>query len=72
MLIVSNALTIAGLLCLAVAISCVVYVITDFLFQAAWAATFTAFVALMFLLFWYGVPLAAAMQDYRQRSRRAR
>jgi len=70
MLIYSNVLTIAGLFSLAVAITCVVYVITDFLFHAAWAATFTAFIALMFLIFWYGVPLAAAIQDSRQ-SRRA-
>jgi Family of unknown function (DUF6328) len=69
MLVVSNALTIAGLFCLAVAITCVVFVITDFLFDSGWAATFTAFVAAMFLLFWYGLPLAAALQDFRQRRR---
>jgi Family of unknown function (DUF6328) len=72
MLIISNVLTIAGLLCLAVAITCVVYVITDFLFHAAWAAAFTALIAAMFLLLWYGLPLGAAIQDYRQKSRRAR
>jgi amino acid transporter len=69
MLVVSNSLTIAGLLCLAVAITCVVFVITDFLFHTPWAATFTAFIAAMFLLFWYGLPLAAAIQDSRQRRR---
>ena len=67
LLVLSNALTIAGLLCLAVAITCVVYVITDFLFHAAWASAFTAFIGAMFLLFWYGLPLAAAIQDYRQK-----
>jgi Kef-type K+ transport system membrane component KefB len=72
MLIISNVLTIAGLLCLAVAITCVVYVITAFLFHAAWAAAFTALIAVMFLLLWYGLPLGAAIQDYRQKSRRAR
>jgi Kef-type K+ transport system membrane component KefB len=72
MLVVSNALTIAGLLCLAVAITSVVFVITDFLFHTAWAAAFTAFIAAAFLLLWYGLPLGAAMQDYRQKSRRAR
>jgi hypothetical protein len=72
MLIISNVLTIAGLLCLAVAITCVVYVITDFIFHAAWAAAFTALIAAMFLLLWYGLPLGAAIQDYRQKSRRAR
>jgi amino acid transporter len=72
MLIISNVLTIAGLICLAVAITCVVFVITDFLFRAAWASAFTAFIAAMFLVFWYGLPLAAAIQDYRQKARRAR
>jgi amino acid transporter len=72
MLVISNALTIAGLLCLAVAITCAVFVITDFLFHAAWAAAFTALIAAMFLLLWYGLPLLAAIQDYRQRARRAR
>jgi Kef-type K+ transport system membrane component KefB len=67
MLVVSNALTIAGLLCLAIAITCVVFVITDFLFHTVWAATFTAFIAAMFLLFWYGLPLGAAIQDSRRR-----
>jgi O-antigen/teichoic acid export membrane protein len=66
MLIISNVLTIAGLFCLAVAITCVVFVLTDFLFDATWAAAFTAFVAALFLLLWYGLPLAAAIQDYRQ------
>ena len=72
LLVASNLLTIAGLLSLAVAITCVVFVITDFLFHRAWAAVFTAFIAAMFLVFWYGLPLAAAIQDYRQKSRRAR
>jgi hypothetical protein len=72
LLVASNLLTIAGLFCLAVAITCVVFVITDFLFHRAWASVFTAFIAAAFLVFWYGLPLAAAIQDYRQQSRRAR
>src|SRR5213076_3261709 len=71
MLVVSNALTIAGLLCLAVAITCVVFVITDFLFHRTLAALFTALVGAAFLLLWYGLPLAAAIRDL-QRARRAR
>ena len=67
LLLYSNVLTIAGLLCLAVAITCVVYVITDFLFHGAWAATFTAIIAVLFLIFWYGVPLVAAIQDSRRK-----
>jgi Kef-type K+ transport system membrane component KefB len=71
MLVISNALTIAGLACLAVAITSTVFVITDFLFHRAWAATFTALIALAFLLLWYGLPLASAIQD-RRRPRRSR
>ena len=71
MLRISNALTIAGLLCLAVSITCVVFVITDFLFHRAWAATFTGIVGAAFLVLWYGLPLGAALRDF-QKSRRAR
>jgi len=70
LLVTSNALTIAGLACLAVAITSVVFVITDFLFHRAWAATFSAFIAACFLLLWYGLPLVAAIQD-RRRPRRS-
>lgn len=72
MLVVSNALTIAGLACLAVAITCAVYVITDFLFHSPWAAIFTALVAVAFLLLWYGLPLASAIANLRRGSRPAR
>ena len=72
MLVVSNALTIAGLACLAIAITCAVYVITDFLFRQTWASVFTALVALAFLLLWYGLPLASAIGDQRRESRPAR
>src|SRR6478735_4049095 len=68
LLVTSNRLTIAGLACLAVAITSTVFVITDFLFRRAWAATFTTFVAACFLVLWYGLPLAAAIRD-RQRPR---
>jgi amino acid transporter len=65
MLVISNYLTIAGLAALAVAISATVFVITDFVFDRAWASTFTAIVAALFLVFWYGLPLASAMRDRR-------
>jgi len=71
MLIISNYLTIVGLAALAVAITATVFVITDFVFDRAWASTFTAIVAVLFLLFWYGLPLASAMRD-RQKSRQSR
>jgi hypothetical protein len=71
MLVVSNVLTIAGLFFLAVAITCAVFVITDFLFHRGWAATFAAIVAAAFLVLWYGLPLGAAIRDLRE-TRRAR
>ena len=71
LLVTSNALTIAGLACLAIAITSVVFVITDFLFHRAWAAMFAALIAACFLLLWYGLPLVAAIQD-RRRPRRSR
>jgi Kef-type K+ transport system membrane component KefB len=63
MLVASNALTIVGLALLAVAITCTVFVITDFLFHRTWAAVFTAIVAAAFLILWYGLPLAALLRD---------
>jgi amino acid transporter len=69
MLVISNGLTIAGLACLAVAITSAVFVITDFLFHRAWAATFSALVAAAFLVLWYGLPLASAIQDRRSPKR---
>ena len=71
MLIVSNRLTIAGLAALAVAITATVFMLTDFVFQRAWASTFTAIVATLFLIFWYALPLASAIQD-RRSPRRSR
>jgi len=65
MLIVSNYLTIAGLAALAVAITSTVFVITDFVLHRTWASAMTALVGALFLLFWYGLPLAAAIQDRR-------
>jgi amino acid transporter len=72
MLVISNVLTIGGLFLLAVSITSTVFVITDFLFQHSWAAAFTAIVALAFLVFWYGLPLGAALRDRRQKAQRAR
>src|SRR5215204_5570602 len=71
MLLISNYLTIGGLSALAVAVTSAVFVITDFVFHRAWASAFTAIVAMLFLVFWYGLPLAAAIQD-RRKSRRSR
>ena len=66
MLVVSNALSIAGLACLAVAVTCTVFVILDFLFHRTWAAAFTALIAVAFIVLWYGLPLGAALADRRR------
>jgi Family of unknown function (DUF6328) len=66
MLVVSNWLTIAGLALLALAITAVVFVITDFLFHRAWAAAFTALVAAAFLVLWFALPLRAAYVDSKR------
>ena len=66
MLLISNYLTIGGLSALAVAVTSAVFVITDFVFHRAWASAFTAIVAMLFLVFWYGLPLASAIADRRK------
>jgi hypothetical protein len=53
----SNRLTIAGLGVLAVAMTCSLFVITDFLFGWAVTATVTVLTALVLGLFWYALPL---------------
>jgi hypothetical protein len=66
MLVIANYLTIGGLSALAVAVTSAVFVITDFVFHRAWASAFTAIVAMLFLVFWYGLPLASAIADRRK------
>ena len=63
MLRVSNVLTIVGLLALAVAVVCVVFVITDFLFGLAPACAAAGSLAVVFFLLWYALPLAATLRD---------
>jgi len=63
MLITSNRLAIAGLAVLAVAMTGVVVLITDVLFQDAMVVVAGGAVALMFAWFWYGLPLSRRAQD---------
>ena len=56
MLATSNKLVIAGMTLLAVAISCVVFFITDFLYSGL-TAIVTAVAAASFAFFWFGLPL---------------
>jgi hypothetical protein len=53
----SNRLAIAGTVFLAAGMSAGVLLITDVLFESAWAAVTTAGVAALFGWFWYGMPL---------------
>ncbi|MFL5768229.1 MAG: DUF6328 family protein [Actinomycetota bacterium] len=57
MLFTANRLAIAGTVLLAFSISAVVYLVTDVLFHASWAALVTALNAGWFAWFWYGLPL---------------
>jgi amino acid transporter len=69
LLVISNYLTIVGLAALAVAITATIFVITDFVFQRTWATVFTTIVAALFLVFWYGIPIGAAIKDRQTQSR---
>jgi hypothetical protein len=58
MLFTANKLTIAGTAFLMVAITGVVYLVTDVLFHIAWASVAAAVNAAWFAWFWYGLPLS--------------
>jgi Flp pilus assembly protein TadB len=53
----ANRLSVAGTFCLAVAMTCVVFVVTDLLYGGPWLAAVTAFAAGLFAWFWFGLPL---------------
>ena len=57
MLETSNRLAIAGTFFLAVAMTAVVFLITDLIFGNATTAIATAAIALLFAWFWYGLPI---------------
>ena len=63
MLRISNALTIAGTVVLALAMTGAVFLVTDVLFAATSAAAVSAACALVFLGFWYVLPLAMKLRD---------
>ncbi len=65
----SNRLTIAGLFCLALAVNCVVFVISDFLYGYAAAIPVTCSMAVVFAALWYGLPLRRALKDRQERQR---
>ena len=57
MLQIANRLAIAGTVCLAAAISCALFFVTDFLFRSPVPALVTALVAGTIACFWYALPL---------------
>jgi Family of unknown function (DUF6328) len=54
----SNRLAIAGTIFLAIGMTAAVFLISDILFRAWWAALTAALVAGGFVWFWYGLPLS--------------
>ena len=63
MLETSNRLAIGGTVFLAVGMTAVVFLITDILFKAPWAALTTALIGGGFAWFWYGLPLIRDVRD---------
>jgi hypothetical protein len=67
LLLTANKLSVAGLAFLAVAISGVVYLISDVLYHVAVAAVATAVLAGWFAWFWYALPLLRRVQNPEER-----
>jgi hypothetical protein len=63
MLITANRLSIAGTMFLAVAMTCSVLFITDFLFRALATGLVTGTVAGLFTWLWYGLPLLRRLRE---------
>lgn len=63
MIQVANRLAIAGTLCVAIAMSCALFFVTDFLFSSPVPALLTALVASVIVTFWYALPLARELRE---------
>jgi hypothetical protein len=59
----SNALAIGGTVCLAIGMSCALFLVTDFLFRSPVPALVTALVVGVIALFWYALPLYRKATD---------
>jgi hypothetical protein len=59
----ANKLTIAGLFFLAVSIMAVVLLVADYIFDKTTAIATTASLGSVFLVLWYGLPLAARLRE---------
>jgi uncharacterized protein DUF6328 len=63
MLRITNKLAIAGTVCLALAISSALFLVTDFLFHSPVPALITGAVAAAIITLWYGLPLSRELRD---------
>jgi CHASE2 domain-containing sensor protein len=63
MLRIANRLAIAGTLCVAIAMSCALFFVTDVLFSSPVPVLLTALVAGVIVTFWYALPLARKLRD---------
>jgi Family of unknown function (DUF6328) len=64
-LVTSHRLTIIGTFFLAVAITAVVYLITDVLYEGAAPVVFTLGIAALFVVIWYLLPLGWKMREVK-------
>ena len=62
MLLLSNRLVIAGTLCLGLAITAAVFLISEVLLGDVWAWAVAAASAIALLLFWYGLPVSGRLR----------
>ena len=66
---IGNRLAIIGLTLLALAMTCVVFLVTDFIFDDRAAAITTAAIAAAFAGIWYAIPVGRRLAVHRSRSR---
>ena len=59
----SNRLALAGTLCVAIAMCCALFFVTDFLFGSPVPALLTALVAVVIVTFWYALPLERELRE---------
>jgi hypothetical protein len=64
----ANKLTIAGLAFLAIAMSCVVWLITDLLYGSTATAIATSITAATFVFLWYVIPVVRRIRRHRRGS----
>ncbi len=63
MLRLANRLALAGTVCVAIAMSCALFFVTDFLFSSPVPALLTALVAGVIVTFWYALPLERELRE---------